>query len=115
MVVGLFYVLVGLWAFAAPDNFYSSAAIFSPYNRHFLHDVGAFQVGLGAALLLGAIWVEALFAATLAVLVGSLLHFVSHLEDRALGGRRADFVVLGLICVLVGIAAALAPRGAVKT
>jgi uncharacterized membrane protein len=115
VVVGAYYVVVGLWAFATPDNFYSSVAVFAPYNRHFLHDGGAFQVGLGVALILGAIWTEALFAATLAVLVGSLLHFVAHLEDRALGGRPSDFVILGLICVLVGIAAVLAPRRVVKT
>jgi len=114
VVVGAYYVVVGLWAFAAPDNFYSSVAVFAPYNQHFLHDGGAFQVALGVALILGAIWVEALFAASLAVLVGSLLHFVAHLEDRALGGRPSDFVVLGLVCVLVGIAAALAPRRVVK-
>jgi uncharacterized membrane protein len=115
VVVGAYYVVVGLWAFAAPDNFYSSVAVFAPYNQHFLHDGGAFQVGLGVALILGAIWTEALFAATLAVLVGSLLHFVAHLEDRALGGRPSDFVILGLICVMVGIAAALAPRRVVRT
>jgi len=54
LVIGGFYVLVGLWAFLDPASFYSLVATFQPSNLHFLHDAGAFQVGLGLALTVPA-------------------------------------------------------------
>jgi hypothetical protein len=30
-----------------PHSFYDNVATFEPYNRHFLHDIGAFTIGLG--------------------------------------------------------------------
>ena len=55
LTTGAFYLVVGGWAFARPESFFSSAATFPPYNQHLLHDAGAFQIGLGAILVLGAV------------------------------------------------------------
>jgi uncharacterized integral membrane protein/uncharacterized protein YjeT (DUF2065 family) len=61
--VGLVFVGAGLWAFLAPRSFFENAALFEPYNEHLIRDIGAFQLGLGAVLLLAA-WVrDALLAA----------------------------------------------------
>ena len=53
---GLIFVALGLWALVSPSAFYDRIALFPPYNRHFLHDVGAFQIGLGMTLLLALRW-----------------------------------------------------------
>ena len=47
------FLLIGAWALIDPASFYAHVATFPPYNRHFLHDVGAFNLGIGAALALG--------------------------------------------------------------
>jgi len=91
---------LGLWAFLGPASFYGQVATFQPYNQHFLHDAGAFQVGLGLALLLPAVLGRGLRPALLAVLAASLLHFVAHVEDVRLGGHPAtDLTALGVLCL----------------
>ncbi len=55
LAVGIFYLLTGGWAFLFPTGFYSIVANLTPYNLHLLHDIGAFQVGLGTALLAAAV------------------------------------------------------------
>lgn len=62
-LAGLFFLAPGIWAFAAPHSFYDQVATFPPYNRHLLHDIGAFQIGIGVALLLALRWSDAPFAA----------------------------------------------------
>ncbi|HEV2028486.1 MAG TPA: hypothetical protein VGS16_08125 [Candidatus Dormibacteraeota bacterium] len=105
VAVGVFYLLVGLWAFLDPSGFYGRVATFQPYNEHFLHDAGAFQVGLGLALVLPAILGRGLRPALLAVLAASLLHFGAHVEDLRLGGHPAtDLSVLGVLCLVLAAA-----------
>lgn len=105
LAVGVFYLLVGLWAFVDPASFYAQVATFQPYNQHFLHDAGAFQVGLGLALLLPAVLGRGLRPALLAVLAASLLHFGAHVEDLHLGGHPAtDISVLGVLCLVLAAA-----------
>ena len=38
-------VLVGseLWAMLAPESFYAAIATYPPFNRHFIHDIGALR------------------------------------------------------------------------
>ncbi len=110
ILVGAFYVLVGLWAFLAPAGFSGTVAPFPPFNLHLFHDAGAFQVGLGLALLLGATARAALQPALLAVLAASILHVVSHVEDRTLGGHVTDVPALSLLCALLALAAAVELR-----
>ncbi len=50
--VGLVFVGAWMWAFVAPRSSFASAAAFEPYNAHIVRDLGAFQLGLGAVLLL---------------------------------------------------------------
>jgi hypothetical protein len=51
---GLFMLVLGIWAFFAPASFADFVAF--PYNRHLLHDVGAFQIGIGTTMLLALMW-----------------------------------------------------------
>ncbi len=89
LVAGLASAALGAWAMAAPMSFFESVARFEPYNQHFLQDIGAFQVGLGAVLLL-ACWrspTDGLAVALLGVGIGSAAHTVSHLIGTDLGGN----------------------------
>jgi hypothetical protein len=107
VVIGIFYVITGVWAFLDPASFAGSVATFPPFNRHLLHDAGAFSTGLGLVLLLSAWISDRLLPALLAVLAASLLHVMAHAEDIGLGGRPStDIPVLSLICValLAGVA-----------
>lgn len=98
---------VGLWALVAPHSFYDAIATYPPYNQHLIHDIGAFQVGLAAALLAGLLLRDALLVALGGVSVGALVHLISHIEDQSLGGRSSDPYTVGGIAVIVLLGAFL--------
>jgi hypothetical protein len=102
----------GVWAFVAPRSFYDTIATFEPYNRHFLHDIGAFTIGLGAGMLAALVtrW-DALRVALTALAVASVVHAVSHGVDADLGGRDTDLPGLIVVAVLFVIGAARAGTG----
>ena len=100
-----FLILLGGWAFVHPSSFFERIATFPPYNRHFLHDVGAFQIGLGAVLVASLVWRDGLLVALAGNAVGAVLHLLSHVLDRSLGGSASDFVVLGAVALLLVFAA----------
>ena len=109
--VGAFYLLTGAWAFLFPATFYSTVAGFAPYNLHLLHDAGAFQIGMGAVLLVAAIAGKGLVPALIGVLTGSLVHLVAHIEDIRLGGHPStDIPALALIAAVLSLALYLEAR-----
>jgi hypothetical protein len=85
----------------APEAFYNLVAMYPPYNRHFIHDVGAFMLGLGAGLALALVLTDALLVALAATAGGAVAHFVSHLVDRELGGLPSDPVTFGVFALVV--------------
>ena len=103
VLCGVSMLGLGLWAFLDPPSF-SDFIDFAPYNRHLIHDAGAFQVGIGAAVLLALWWPDALMVALTGFAVASGLHTLSHAMDRALGGRDSDVPSLGLLTVVALIA-----------
>ncbi len=110
LLAGVFFLAIGVWAFSAPSSFYDQIATFPPYNRHFLHDAGAFQIGIGASLLASLRWRDAQFVALIGAAAGSSMHALSHVIDhtwRNLGGKDSDAPLLGLLAVLL-IAGAVA-------
>ena len=88
---GAAFVFFGLWAMISPQSFFDSLATYEPYNPHLLHDIGAFQIGLGVVLLLAAFpeRIDGLAAALLGVGAGAAMHVVAHLLDLDLGGTPA--------------------------
>ena len=107
---GVFFAAFGLWAMLGPESFFEAAAPFDPYNQHFIQDIGAFQIGLGAVLLFAAIPArgDALAVALLGVGVGQVAHTISHVVGQDLGGTPAiDIPVFGLLAVLLLSAGAL--------
>ena len=105
--VGASLVAPGLWAMADPQSFFERVALFEPYNQHLLQDVGAFQIGLGAVLILAALLpsLDALTVALVGVGIGGALHAVSHVIGIDLGGRPAvDIPVFGGLAVVLLVA-----------
>ncbi len=114
IIGGAAFVLFGLWAFVAPQSFFDALAAFDPYNAHLIRDIGAFQIGLGAVLLLVAFLPDAHGAALLGVGLGGAFHAIGHVIDRGLGGTPAtDIPVFSLLAALLlwaGIAQLRTPR-----
>lgn len=89
-------LMLGVWAYATPVSF-SHFIDYAPYNRHLIHDAGAFQIGIGAATLLALVCPDALLVALTGFTVASGLHTLSHYTDRHIGGHGSDVPVLGLL------------------
>ncbi len=109
IVAGLSFVAFGLWAFVDARSFYEELAAFPPFNRHLLHDIGAFQIGIGSMLLLSSFLLDALGAALTGAAVGAVFHFAAHVWDKDIGGKNSDPWVFGVVA-LVLIAGAVAQR-----
>ena len=98
---GLFMLALGTWAFFAPASFADFVAF--PYNKHLLHDVGAFQIGIGATMLLALLCADGVMVVLAGYVVGTGFHLASHIIDRHVGGHGYDPLVLGLM-VIIGLA-----------
>lgn len=108
--VGLLLVALGAWAMADPQSFFEQLADFPPYNEHLFHDVGAFQIGIGATLLLAFYVRDSLLLALEGAGIGAVLHAVSHIIDRDLGGRTTDPWALSLLALVIVAGALLRAR-----
>jgi hypothetical protein len=100
-ICAAFLLASGLFALLAPEAFFQLAAVYPPYNRHFIHDIGAFMLGLGAGLALALVLSDALLVALGATAFGAVAHFASHLADRELGGLPTDPVTFGVFALVV--------------
>jgi len=104
---GAFFTAAGVWAMADPESFFDALATFDPYNQHLIQDIGAFQIGLGAVLLLAcAPRLDGLTVGLGGVAVGSAAHTVSHVVGSDLGGNPStDIPVFSLLTVLLVVGA----------
>jgi hypothetical protein len=107
-LTGIVMLATGLWALLAPRSFADFVAF--PYHEHFLHDLGAFQIAIGAILLLALIWRDALAVALAGFLLGNTIHAVNHVIDLDLGGHVRDAVGLAAISLIIGVALILRLR-----
>lgn len=95
-------LVAGVWALFWPGSF--AEAVKFPEHTHFLHDVGAFQIGIGVTLALAVLWRDALAVVLTGFLVGNTIHAANHAVDLDLGGRDSDPWLLGLLSLLVAVA-----------
>ncbi|MBI5289302.1 MAG: hypothetical protein HY873_10075 [Chloroflexi bacterium] len=102
---GLFFLGPGLWALLDPDSFYRELAPFEPYNRHFVHDIGAFQIGIGVALLLAAWWSDAKLIVLAGAAAAAVAHLVSHVMDNDHGGNDTDVPVFAIVAAVLLVTA----------
>lgn len=93
---------IGIWCLIDPSSF--AAAVGFGAHRHFLHDVGAFQLGLGVILLLALVWGDALATALAGFIVANTVHTVNHIVDLDEGGSAAQAWVLGAVSVALSLA-----------
>lgn len=105
---GFVFLFFGVWAMVGPRSFFDQIALYEPYNVHFIQDLGAFQVGLGATLVLAVFATsDALVAALLGVGLGAVAHVISHLVSLEEGGNPAldipSLSVLGLALLAAGV------------
>jgi PPOX class probable F420-dependent enzyme len=105
-LLGLIAAAVGVWALGWPAAF-SDTVDFAP-NQHFVHDVGAFQLGIGATLVLALIWADAAACALAGYVIAGVAHTTVHAVDADLGGSPAQTWLIGLSSLLA--AAALVAR-----
>jgi hypothetical protein len=110
LVCGLSMLGLGAWAFLAPESF-ARFIDYPPYNRHLIHDAGAFQLGIGVTTLLALWWPDALVVALTGFAVASGLHTVSHWIDRNVGGHDSDVPGLGLLTLVALLAIYARLRG----
>jgi hypothetical protein len=85
-----------------PESFFDVLAPFKPYNQHFVQDIGAFQIGLGAVLLLASLSArsDSLTVALFGVGIGAALHAVSHIVGHDLGGTpERDIPAFSVIAI----------------
>lgn len=94
VAVGGLVTLFGAWPFFFPRSFFDNVATYPPFNEHLFHDLGAFLMGLGVALLAAAKWRDGLTVALVANAAAALLHAIAHIQDRDLGGKASDPWVL---------------------
>lgn len=104
-VAGLFSVSAAVGLLAEPAGF--ARLVNFPYGVHYLHDAGAFQLGIGATMLLALVWRDALAVVLGGFLVGNTAHALAHLADRGLGGHPSDPWLLGVASLLAVAALAL--------
>ncbi len=96
-----FSVVTGSWPFLAPESFYEVVATYPPFNRHLFHDLGAFQLGIAAALVAGLARRTAIAVGLWGGAVGATFHAVSHWIDAGLGGRSTDPWLLSLLALVL--------------
>ena len=119
LIVAFGQIGATLQALFTPRSFYDDFPFgrgwvqeYPAYNSHLIQDYGAFTLGAVAALVLAAIWLDrrVVQLAIVSWLVGSVIHFISHVAtaDRF---ETADAVGnLGGLFVLIVIPAYLLVR-----
>ena len=100
LVLALIPLAAGLWAMIDSRSFYLEAATFPPYNPHLLHDIGAFQIGLGVCLAASLVYADALLVVLAGNAAANVMHFVAHVADRDQGGHASDPVTFGVVAAL---------------
>ncbi|HYJ68971.1 MAG TPA: PPOX class F420-dependent oxidoreductase [Nocardioidaceae bacterium] len=99
---------LGAWAYASPAGFAEFAGF--PEHTHFVHDLAAFQIGVGLTVLLALIWSDALATALAGFLVTNTLHTVNHAVDLDLGGRAWQAWGLAVLSLALVVALGLRLR-----
>jgi hypothetical protein len=102
LLAGLFMTAAAVAALLAPGWFADAAGF--PRHPHFVHDAGAFQLGIGITLLLALIWHDGLALALAGLLVVNTTHAVNHAVDLDLGGHRGDPWGLAALSLLTAAA-----------
>ena len=105
LLSGVFMVAAGMWALLAPGSFADFAGF--PRHTHFVHDAGAFQLGIGVTLLLAFAWRDGLALALAGSLISGTVHALNHAVDLDLGGHGWDPWGLAALSLMTAVALAV--------
>lgn len=106
-------VITGLWSILAPASWYSDyghgiapPSAFGHYNEHFVQDLGSGYLGIGAVLVVAAIWLhhETVQAALIGFLAFSVPHFVIHLVEGGELSRSGYLLTNGALALGIVVA-----------
>lgn len=92
----------GVWALVDPASFADFVKF--PANEHFVHDVGAFQVGIGLTLALALIWRDPPAVVLAGFVASNTVHALGHGIDLDIGGRDSDPWLLAVLSIVTGVA-----------
>jgi hypothetical protein len=81
LAAALSHTITGLTMLFAPNWFFENIGNFPPFNRHYLGDLGSFQLALGLALLWAVRNPARHWLLIGAAALGNLLHALNHLYD----------------------------------
>ncbi len=95
-------LILGLWAYGWPRSF-ADFIDYAPYNRHLIHDAGAFQIGIGVSLAAALTRLDGVLVALSGFIVASGLHTISHQVDRHIGGHGSDVPTLATLSLIAVI------------
>jgi hypothetical protein len=98
VLAALGMLVAGAWCWADPASF--AAATNWPVHEHFLHDAGAFQMGIGVMTLSALWWRDVLVVVLVGAVFTNGLHAVNHAMDLDLGGRASDPWLIGLMALI---------------
>ncbi len=107
-LIGLLTGGIGGWCLIDPRGF--AEVVGFPAHEHFVHDVGAFQVGFGVTLLLALVWSDALATVLAGYIVANTVHTANHAVDLDLGGSALQAWALGAASVALVVAFVLRLR-----
>jgi hypothetical protein len=102
LLAGLFMTAAGVAAVLAPRWFADAAGF--PRHTHFVHDAGAFQLGIGVMVLVALAWRDGLALVLAGLLVANTTHAVNHAVDIDLGGHSGDRCGLAALSLLTAVA-----------
>jgi PPOX class probable F420-dependent enzyme len=108
LLAGLFMTAAGVAALLAPSWFADVTGF--PRHTHFVHDAGAFQLGIGVSLLLAVAWRDGLALVLVGFLVANTTHVINHAVDLDLGGASGDRWGLAALSLLTAVALVLRLR-----
>lgn len=115
---GVMHLATGLALLFAPLWFFQNIGTFAPFNRHYAGDLGAFEVGIGAGLLL-AVRDPARHRLMIgAAAAANLVHALNHAYDALIShaplsywlADTAPLLLLALLLVLVCVRLPAAAR-----
>ncbi|MGW5049655.1 hypothetical protein [Actinokineospora sp. NPDC004072] len=101
-------LVTGWWAWLDPAGF----ARFTnwPDHRHFLHDAGVFQIGIGLTMLLALVWRDAVAVVLAGFVFTNTFHAYNHAMDLDHGGHPSDAWLLLAASAVGGVALAVRVR-----
>jgi hypothetical protein len=106
-VNGLGNLIAGAIMIVAPAWFFEYIGDFPPFSRHYVGDAGAFNFGIGLALILAVRNPIRHRALILAGTVANVLHTANHLYDDALAGGLSSSHLVSQTLPLVLLTLAL--------